>query len=55
MEGAGKTVMTVVDTDVFVYALLGVDRKCESAEYALRNVTQILVPDSMFSEIGNVV
>ena len=45
----------VIDTMVFVYALLRVEDKHEQAAAALEGAGQIIVPDSLFAELGNVV
>ena len=45
----------IIDTMVFAYALLHVEGKCEQALNALDSTTQIVVPDSLFAELGNVV
>lgn len=45
----------VFDTMVFAYALLKVEDKQEQALAALAAAQQIIVPDSMFAELGNVV
>jgi predicted nucleic acid-binding protein len=45
----------VIDTMVFAYALLRVEDKYQQAIAALENVEQIIVPDSLFAELGNVV
>ncbi len=45
----------VIDTMVFAYALLRVEDKYEQAAAALEAAEQIIVPDSLFAELGNVV
>jgi predicted nucleic acid-binding protein len=45
----------VIDTMVFAYALLKVEDKYQQALAALKNAEQIIVPDSLFAELGNVV
>lgn len=45
----------VIDTMVFAYALLHVEGKYEQAIAAIETAEQIIVPDSMFAELGNVV
>lgn len=45
----------VIDTMVFAYALLRVEGKYEQAIAALEAAEQIIVPDSLFAELGNVV
>ncbi|MBN3951791.1 MAG: type II toxin-antitoxin system VapC family toxin [Nostoc sp. NMS7] len=45
----------VIDTMVFVYALLRVESQHEQALSALERAAQIIVPDSFFTELGNVV
>lgn len=45
----------VIDTMVFAYALLRVKDKYEQAAAALESAEQIIVPDSLFAELGNVV
>jgi predicted nucleic acid-binding protein len=45
----------VIDTMVFAYALLRVEDKHEQALAALEEAGQIIVPDSLFAELGNVV
>jgi predicted nucleic acid-binding protein len=45
----------VIDTMVFAYALLHVENKYEQALAALESVDQIVVPDSLFAELGNVI
>jgi predicted nucleic acid-binding protein len=52
----------VIDTMVFAYALLHVENKYEQAIpterfaiAALESVDQIVVPDSLFAELGNVI
>lgn len=45
----------IIDTMVFAYALLHVEGKYEQALNALDSTTQIVVPDSLFAELGNVV
>jgi predicted nucleic acid-binding protein len=45
----------VIDTMVFAYALLRVEDKHEPALAALEGAGQIIVPDSLFAELGNVV
>jgi predicted nucleic acid-binding protein len=45
----------VIDTMVFAYALLHVEDKYEQAIAALETVDQIVVPDSLFAELGNVI
>lgn len=45
----------VIDTMVFAYALLRVEDKHEQAIAALEGAGQIIVPDSLFAELGNVV
>lgn len=45
----------VIDTMVFAYALLRVEGKYEQAIAALSTAKQIIVPDSLFAELGNVV
>ncbi len=54
MEGERATLM-VIDTMVFAYALLKVEEHAESALDALEATEHIIVPDSMFAELGNVV
>ena len=45
----------VIDTMVFAYALLKVEDKYEQALSVLESTEQIIVPDSLFAELGNVV
>lgn len=45
----------VIDTMVFAYALLRVEDKHEQAIAALETAEQIIVPDSLFAELGNVI
>lgn len=45
----------IVDTMVFAYALLHVEEKYEQAIAVLESTDQIVVPDSLFAELGNVV
>ena len=45
----------VIDTMVFAYALLHVENKYEQSLAALESVDQIVVPDSLFAELGNVI
>lgn len=45
----------VIDTMVFAYALLQVEEQHEQAITALETAEQIIVPDSLFAELGNVV
>jgi predicted nucleic acid-binding protein len=45
----------VIDTMVFAYALLRVEDKHVQAAAALKGAGQIIVPDSLFAELGNVV
>jgi predicted nucleic acid-binding protein len=45
----------VIDTMVFAYALLRVEDQHEQAISALETTEQIIVPDSLFAELGNVV
>ncbi len=45
----------VIDTMVFAYALLQVENKYDQAIAALESADQIIVPDSLFAELGNVV
>lgn len=45
----------VVDTMVFAYALLRVEDYYEQAIAAIETAEQIIVPDSLFAELGNVV
>ncbi|MBD2437876.1 type II toxin-antitoxin system VapC family toxin [Nostoc sp. FACHB-110] len=45
----------VIDTMVFAYALLRVEDRYEQAIAALETVDQIVVPDSLFAELGNVI
>lgn len=45
----------VIDTMVFAYALLRVEDQHEQAIAALETAEQIIVPDSLFAELGNVV
>ncbi|BAU15980.1 PilT domain-containing protein (plasmid) [Leptolyngbya sp. NIES-3755] len=45
----------VIDTMVFAYALLRVENQYEQAISALETAEQIIVPDSLFAELGNVV
>ncbi|MBD2493848.1 type II toxin-antitoxin system VapC family toxin [Nostoc sp. FACHB-280] len=45
----------VIDTMVFAYALLRVENRYEQAIAALETVDQIVVPDSLFAELGNVI
>ncbi|MEA5550965.1 type II toxin-antitoxin system VapC family toxin [Anabaena cylindrica UHCC 0172] len=45
----------VIDTMVFAYALLRVEDRYEQAIAALESVDQIVVPDSLFAELGNVI
>lgn len=45
----------VIDTMVFAYALLRVENQYEQAIAALETAEQIIVPDSLFAELGNVV
>ncbi|MDB9307244.1 type II toxin-antitoxin system VapC family toxin [Aphanizomenon sp. CS-733/32] len=45
----------VIDTMVLAYALLHVEDKYEQAIATLESVDQIIVPDSLFAELGNVI
>lgn len=45
----------VIDTMVFAYALLRVEGHYNQAITALETAEQIIVPDSLFAELGNVV
>ncbi|BAY16257.1 tRNA(fMet)-specific endonuclease VapC [Anabaenopsis circularis NIES-21] len=45
----------VIDTMVFAYALLRVEDRYEQAIAALETVDKIVVPDSLFAELGNVI
>ena len=45
----------VIDTMVFAYALLHVEGKYEQAITAIETAQQVIVPDSLFAELGNVV
>lgn len=45
----------VIDTMVFAYALLKVEGQYDQAIAALETAEQIVVPDSLFAELGNVV
>jgi len=45
----------VIDTMVFAYALLHVEGQYEQAIAAIETAEQIIVPDSLFAELGNVV
>lgn len=45
----------VVDTMVFAYALLQVEGHYQQAIAALETAEQVIVPDSLFAELGNVV
>ncbi len=45
----------IIDTMVFAYALLHVEGKSEQALSALSSAPQIVVPDSLFVELGNVI
>jgi len=45
----------VSDTMVFAYALLQVEGQYEQAITALETAEEIIVPDSLFAELGNVV
>ncbi len=45
----------IIDTMVFAYALLHVEGKYDQAIAALASTDQIVVPDSLFVELGNVV
>ncbi|ALF54991.1 nucleic acid-binding protein [Nostoc piscinale CENA21] len=45
----------VIDTMVFAYALLHVEDRYEQAIAALETVDQIVVLDSLFAELGNVI
>jgi predicted nucleic acid-binding protein len=45
----------VIDTMVLAYALLHVENKYEQALAALESVDEIVVPDSLFAELGNVI
>jgi predicted nucleic acid-binding protein len=54
MERAGAILM-VIDTMVFAYALLKVEDYYEQALSVLESTEQIIVPDSLFAELGNVV
>ncbi len=45
----------VIDTMVFAYALLRVEGQYNQAITALETAKQIIVPDSLFAELGNVV
>lgn len=45
----------IIDTMVFAYALLHVEEKYEQAIAVIESTDQIVVPDSLFSELGNVV
>lgn len=44
----------VIDTMVFVYALLNVDGKCDEATRILAQANTIIVPDSFRAELANV-
>lgn len=43
----------VIDTMVFAYALLRVEDKYETAFTALESAGRVIVPDSFFAELGN--
>ena len=45
----------IIDTTVFAYALLHVEGKYDQAIAALASTDQIVVPDSLLVELGNVV
>lgn len=45
----------VIDTMVFAYALLHVEDYFEQALSILESTEQMIVPDSLFAELGNVV
>lgn len=45
----------VIDTMVFAYALLRVEEYSDQAISALEAAEQIIVPDSLFAELGNVI
>jgi predicted nucleic acid-binding protein len=45
----------IVDTMVFAYALLHVEGKYDQAIAVLTSTDQIVAPDSLFAELGNVV
>jgi len=45
----------VIDTMVFAYTLLHVEDKYEQSISALESAAQIVAPDSLFAELGNVV
>jgi predicted nucleic acid-binding protein len=45
----------VIDTMVFAYALLRVENYHEPAIAVLETAEQIIAPDSLFAELGNVV
>lgn len=45
----------VFDTMVFAYALLNVEQWYEKAIAALESADRIIVPDSMYAELGNAV
>ena len=45
----------VIDTMVFAYALLHVQGKYDQAIAALASTDRIVVPDSLFAELGSVV
>lgn len=45
----------VIDTMVFAYALLHVEDRYEQAIATLETIDQIVVPDSLFAELGNVI
>ncbi|BBD59673.1 tRNA(fMet)-specific endonuclease VapC [Nostoc sp. HK-01] len=45
----------VIDTMVFAYALLHVEDRYEQTIAALETVDKIVVPDSLFAELGNVI
>jgi predicted nucleic acid-binding protein len=45
----------VIDTMVIAYALLHIENKYEQAIAALESAPQIVVPDSLFAELGNVI
>jgi predicted nucleic acid-binding protein len=45
----------IIDTMVFAYALLRVEGKSEQAIDTLNAAPQIVVPDSLFAELGNVI
>jgi predicted nucleic acid-binding protein len=45
----------IIDTMVFAYALLHVEGKYDQAIAVLTSTDQIVAPDSLFAELGNVV